>query len=204
MTERNCKRNAPRALPISSHPLVDVDQLFVLRRKTLESIFLAPVPGDEDVAFESPIQVVVLASHGEDVLLGVYAPSDWVLEEGTIPNAEWWPKDAGSDEQLSCKPVTIDKAFEIPVPDNIALSSVEKAVFEELDALAASQYVFYETVKGMLDRYETSQSLDWQHTQLGFAQWKDWLLERERRVRQLVKLAFIQTARDKSQPRNGG
>ena len=194
MIDRDSTLSSLKALPLSNHPLMDYDSLYVLRHKVLDSVFITPPAGwqaygpDGDL-FQYPIQIVVLGSGDEDnVTLGVYAHPSLQIEQGPEPDQPWrqrWQAaqysalDAGepatkpTDEQgPASEPDSACQSTQTTDPDTTFLLDL----FDDLyDVTAAYQY-FCLTVKPILqseEHWDTSRK-----TRHGYALLLDWILER--------------------------
>ena len=94
MNNRNTTLFALNALPVSQHPLMDVDSMQHLRCYLLESVFIQPPSewtafGPEGNLFTYPTQVTVLGVHSHYVDLGIYTHPSLLLQRGPKTNKHW-------------------------------------------------------------------------------------------------------------------
>lgn len=196
MIEQDCNLKSSTTLPTSPHPLMDFKSLYILRRKVLDSVFIAPSPGDdaeqEEDLFEHPIQVVVLGVDGDDVKLGIYGHPKLAFTQGPPPDAEWrqhWQSEwdhPSRNTEIPDKPSRHWHEWEPQMPTEENMAFIGSTAEEELDLLEQAHYLLYQMMEALFDSEETRLSTNWRLAKAGFTQWKDWLLMREARVKRLA------------------
>lgn len=195
MIEQDCNLKSSTTLPTSTHPLMDFKSLYILRRKVLDSVFIAPSPGDdskEENLFDHPIQVVVLGIDGDDVKLGIYAHPKLAFTQGLPTIAEWcqhWQSEwdhPSRDTANSDEPSRPWEDWEPQMPTEENMAFIGSTAEEELERLEEAHYLLYQMMEALFDSEETRLSTNWRLAKAGFTQWKDWLLMREARVKRLA------------------